>query len=134
MNIDLRIVSGIVGGNIRFTDPSEDGYGYYIFVGDSGIRAEDVSLYYEKLGYAAENADRLIAAGFREEFFVFYGVDREKAVSPESMRNRLIFDSFVLVPPKKTIEFCVSNPEFMLGHFIEYVWSYDWVLRGVWIN
>ena len=64
MDIDLRIVSNIVGGNIRFTDPYEDGYGYYVFAGDSGIRAEDISLYYEKLGYAAENVDRLIAASF----------------------------------------------------------------------
>lgn len=134
MNIDLMRVSGIVGGSIRFTDPSADGSGYYIFSDDSGIRAEYILLYYEKLGYAVENADMLISEGFREEFFGFYGVDREKAVSPEIMRNRLIFDSFVLVPSKKTIECCVSNPEFMFGHFIEYVWDYDWNLYSVRIN
>ena len=134
MDIDMERVLDIIGGNPRFTDPSADETGYYIFANGNIIRAEHVSLYYEKLAYAAENADSLIAEGFQKEFFRFYGVNSEKAVSPESMCKRLIFDSFILVPEIRTIECCVSNPYFMSGHFIEYVWNHDWILQSVWIN
>lgn len=81
----MKRVSEIIGDNARFSDPAEGGY--YIF-SENGISAGDISLYYEKLSHAAANADRLIAEGFREEFFGFYGTDREKAISPEKMRER----------------------------------------------
>lgn len=131
--IDLKIVAGIVGGSARFPDPLADGSGYYIF-SDSPLCAEDIRLYYEKLRYAVKNAERLIAEGFCEDFFGFYGVDREAVSSPAEMCERLVFDSFVLVPEKETIECCVSNPDFMFGHFIEYVWDYEWNFRNVRIN
>lgn len=133
MDIDLNTVAGLVGECGRFPDAMEDGSGYYI-AADGMISDGDIALYYEKLKYAAAHADSLIESGFDKEFFGFYGVDRGRAGSPEKMCAELMFDSFVLVPERKTVECCVSNPEFMPGHFIEYVWDYDWNLRSVRIN
>ncbi|MDE7192428.1 MAG: hypothetical protein K2O14_00525 [Oscillospiraceae bacterium] len=133
MDIDLRTVAEIVGECGRFPDPVTDGSGYYI-AADGAISGWDIAMYYAKLKYAAANSDRLIEGGFDKEFFWFYGVDRGRAGSPEKMCAELTFDSFVLVPERKTVECCVSNPEFMFGHFIEYVWDYDWNLCSVCIN
>ena len=129
----MEAVSKIVGDSGKFPDPLKDSFGYYIFT-DGQAGKEDILLYYKKLKYAVENAERLITEGFRDEFFGFYGVDRKAVCSPKEMCGRLAFDSFVLIPEKGTIECCVSNPDFMFGHFIEYVWDYDWNLQSVRID
>lgn len=120
---------GIISENPRF---SADLSGYDI-IGES-VSEDDKRLYFEKLRYAVKNADSLIAGGFNSEFYDFYGVDKSQVRSPEGMRERLIFESFVLVPERGTIECCVSNPEFMPGHFIELVWDYEWNLQSAWID
>lgn len=119
----------IIGENPRF---SADLSGYDI-IGES-VSEDDKRLYFEKLRYAASNADSLISGGFNVEFYNFYGVDKSQVSSPKEMCERLIFESFVLVPERGTIECCVSNPEFMPGHFIELVWDYEWNLQSAWID
>lgn len=119
----------IIGENPRFSADSEG----YDIIGES-VSEDDKRLYLDKLLYAAENADSLISSGFDAEFYDFYGVDKSRVSSPEEMCERLIFESFVMVLERRTIECCVSNREFMPGHFIELVWDYDWNLQSAWIN
>lgn len=119
----------IIGENPRFVKDSDA----YDIIGEN-ISEEDKNLYFEKLRYAVKNADSLIAGGFNSEFYDFYGVDKSQVGFPDEMRERLIFESFVLVLERGTIECCVSNPEFMPGHFIELVWDYEWNLQSAWID
>ncbi|MDE7400313.1 MAG: hypothetical protein K2N06_12410 [Oscillospiraceae bacterium] len=119
----------IIGENPRF---SADLEGYDI-IGES-VSEDDKRLYFDKLQYAADNADSLISSGFNAEFYDFYGVDKSRVSSSEEMCERLIFESFVMVLERRTIECCVSNEEFMAGHFIELVWDLDWNLQSAWIN
>ena len=130
MDLNANEVFKIIGNNRRFTSPFEIFSAYYI-VGDFGEYRE---LYFDKLKYAVNHADSLLGQAFCEDFFDFYGVDKTKVSSPEEMLDGLIFDSFVLVPEQETIGCCVSNQEFMFGHFIEIIWDYNWNLQSVWIN
>lgn len=127
--MDREAVLRIISENPRF---SEDLSGYDI-IGES-VSEYDKCLYFDKLRYAASNADSLISGGFNVEFYNFYGVDKSQVNSPEEMRERLIFESFVLVLERGTIECCISNLEFMPGHFIELVWNYEWNLQSAWID
>lgn len=127
--MDRGAILSIIGENPRF---SADLSGYDI-IGES-VSEDDKHLYFEKLRYAVKNADSLIAEAFNPKFYDFYGVDKSRTDSPDNMCGRLIFESFVLVPERGTIECCVSNPEFMPGHFIELVWNLDWNLQSVWID
>lgn len=119
----------IINGNPRF---SADLSGYDI-IGES-VSEDDKRLYFEKLRYAVKHAGSLIAEVFDSKFYDFYGVDKSHVDSPENMCERLIFESFVLVLERRTIECCVSNPGFMPGHFIELVWDYGWNLQSRWID
>lgn len=134
MDLNAEAVSCIIGNNRRFISPFEDFSAYYIACENTEITAELEELYFEKLRYAVNNADKILKQAFSEELFDFYGVDKSKVRSPEEMLSGLIFDSFVLQPRQKIIESCVSNPKFMFGHFIELIWDYEWKLQSVWIN
>lgn len=129
MKSDYKLIMRIIGGNPRFSTDSEG----YDIIGD-GVSEDYKRLYLDKLRYAAENADSLISSGFDAGFYDFYGVDKSRVSSPEEMRERLIFESFVMVLERRTIECCISNKEFMAGHFIELVWDLDWNLQSAWIN
>lgn len=129
--MDLNKILSIIGDNRRFVSPFEDFSGYCMFPED---RSDLEKLYFEKLYYAVQNAESLLEQAFSDDLFDFYGVNRSKVSSPGEMLAGLIFESFVLVPERQTIECCVSNSEFMFGHFIEIIWDYDWNLQSVWIN
>ena len=87
-----------------------------------------MQFYLQKLKYAVTFTDSLIENAFQSEFYEFYGVNHDKVKSSEEMCQRLIFDSFVLMTEKRTINACLSSEVFMLGHYIEFCWDYDWNL------
>lgn len=134
MDLNPDEISRIIGNNRRFTSPFEEFTAYYIVDDSTEITAELEELYFDKLKYAAQNADMLLKQAFSEDLLNFYGVNKSKVNSPEEMLSGLTFESFVLVSERKTIECCVSNSEFMFGHFIELIWDYDWNLQSVWID
>ena len=134
MDINANAIFEIIGDNRRFISPFEEFSAYYIVDGDAEITSEFEALYFDKLKYAVNNVETLLEQAFSKDLFDFYGVNRSKVSSPEEMLAGLIFESFVLVPERKTIECCVSNPEFMFGHFIELIWDYGWNLQSVWID
>lgn len=125
VDMDPREIWKIIGGNRRFADPFSDFPGYYI-IGTETPGEEVKARYIEKLSYAADNADILIEAAFRPEYFGFYGVDQKAAGSPEEMCRRLVFDSFVLDVQNASVGTCLSNDEFMFGHYIECWWNGNW--------
>ena len=134
MDMNADAVSRIIGTHRRFTSPFEDCSAYYIADENTEITAGLEELYFDKLRYAANNAEALLSEAFSDELYNFYGVNKAKVNSPKEMLAGLVFESFVLVPERKTVECCVSNPKFMFGHFIELIWDYDWNLQSVWIN
>ena len=134
MDLNPEAVSRITGNNRRFISPFEDISAYFIVDENTEITAGLEEMYFDKLKYAVNNAEALLNEAFSEDLFDFYGVNKSKVNSPEEMLSGLIFESFVLVPERKTIECCVSNSEFMFGHFIELIWNYEWKLQSVWIN
>ena len=134
MELSADRVSRIIGDNRRFISPFEDFSAYDIVDENIKMTAELEELYFDKLKYAVNNAEALLTEAFSEDLFGFYGVNKAKVNSPDEMLAGLIFESFVLVPERKSIECCVSNPEFMFGHFIELIWDCEWKLQSVWIN
>lgn len=135
MYMDQARVAALVGGNPRFADPKSEPPGYYIWQGTDGeISSQTIALYWEKLAYAAAHGDELVRQAFDPVFFDFYGVDRSRCSSPEVFRERLHFDSFVLVPEEKWVGGSLSDADVLPGHFIECWWDYEWNLLTSEIN
>ena len=124
MDVDAVKVYEIIAQNNRFVSPFSEPYGYYIWTEYEEKDESMVDLYLDKLAYAVKNADRLIHQAFLE--FPF------KKDLPESMWRKLVFDSFVLHPAGREICCCLTNADFMFGHFIECRWDYGWRLLSVW--
>lgn len=134
MPLSNETISKIIGESGRFCSPYDEPESYYI-VGDTGEKDNMfIGLFYEKMTYAVSHADDLIAGAFDNDFYDFYGVNRDIIRSPEEMSSQLYFDSFVLDIKDNSIGACLSNDRFMFGHFIEIHWDNEWKITSRWIN
>ena len=125
-DMDAYKVSNIIKNNQRFISPFNDLSNYSI-VTHGDIKEDTIELYWKQLKYAEKNIDQLIQKGFQISFYEFYGVNRNIVKSPVDMCQQLIVESFVLLH-QNTVGSCLSNSEFMFGHFIEYEWDCNWNL------
>ncbi|MBQ5331983.1 MAG: hypothetical protein J6K92_01790 [Oscillospiraceae bacterium] len=127
MNLNKDMISKIIGESKRFCSPYDTPESYY-FICDDEEKTDSqlINLYYDKLKYAVSNADKLIEGAFDNEFYNFYGVNRNIVKSPDEMCSELYFDSFVLDIKDNSIGTCLSNSRFMFGHFIEVWWDSEW--------
>lgn len=124
MDVDAARVYGIIARSSRFISPFSEPYGYYIWTEHDESGENVAELYLDKLKYAVQNVDRLIQQA---------SLELPSAEDwPEDMWQRVMFDSFVLAPEQKEISCCLTNTEFMFGHFIECRWDYEWNLLSVW--
>ena len=121
MDMDDHKVSEIIKNNQRFISPFNNLSSYCI------VAFDKIELYWNQLKYAEKNIDQFIKRGFHISFYEFYGVNRNIVKSPTDMCQRLLIESFILMN-QNTIGCCLSNDEFMFGHFIEYKWDCDWNL------
>lgn len=133
MYVDADKVAEIIGNHPGFESPFRGPRRYYICSSDSAEQDENipvdaVELYWQKLAYAVEHTAELFEKAFQPDFYNFYGVKRDKLVSPEEMCRQLVFDSFVLFVKEREIGACLSNSNFMFGHFIEARWDDEWNL------
>lgn len=129
MDMNAYMVNDIIGDNQRFISPFSEPCGYSIINAKKKIISSiSVNIYWEKLKYMSQNIDLLIQNAFKPEFYSFYGVDQDLIASSDEMCRQLIVDSFVLDTNDDSIECCLSNPEFMFGHFIDCLWSDSWNL------
>ncbi len=126
MDMDDHKVSEIIKNNQRFISPFNNLSSYCIVAFDN-IDKKLIELYWNQLKYAEKNIDQFIKRGFHISFYEFYGVNRNIVKSPTDMCQRLLIESFILMN-QNTIGCCLSNDEFMFGHFIEYKWDCDWNL------
>lgn len=126
MDMDDHKVSEIIKNNQRFISPFNNLSSYCIVAFDN-IDEKLIELYWNQLKYAEKNIDQFIKRGFHISFYEFYGVNRNIVKSPTDMCQRLLIESFILMH-QNTIGCCLSNDEFMFGHFIEYKWDCDWNL------
>ena len=135
MDMDVYKVSEIIEGNHRFISPFNEPCGYYIAEHGRDIDKEAIELYWEQLKYAEKNIDRLVEQGFHSSFYEFYGVNKRLVESSADMCRRLIIESFVLLLQDNTftVGCCLSNSEFMFGHYIECEWDCDWNLINSYI-
>lgn len=126
MDVDAVSVNEIVSGNCRFASPWSEPCGYYIWTRapDQKVDVDTVKLYLEKLAYAVRNVDMLM----RQAYLGFPYPGK----LPERLWRKLAFDSFVLVPEIQEIGCCLTNSDFLFGHFVECRWDYDWNLLSVW--
>ena len=128
IDMDAYKVNEIIKNNHRFISPFNDPYGYYIWI-DGNVNENIIELYWKQLEYAERNIDRLIQQAFNFSFYEFYGVNQKIVKSPADMCQRLIIESFVLFQgDDTTISCCLSNDEFMFGHYIEFKWDCGWNL------
>ena len=135
MDVDVYKVSEIIEGNHRFISPFSEPCGYYIVEHGRHIDKEAIELYWEQLKYAEKNIDRLVEQGFHPSFYEFYGVNKRMVESSADMCRRLIIESFVLLLQDNTftVGCCLSNSEFMFGHYIDCEWDCDWNLINSYI-
>lgn len=135
MLLNKNKISEIIGESKRFCSPYDEPESYYIVGGEiEKIDNQLINLYYEKLAYAVCNADDLIESTFDNNFYNFYGVNRNIVKSPNEMSSQLYFDSFVLDVEHNSIVACLSNNRFMSGHFIEVWWNRNWKITSQWID
>lgn len=122
-------VKDIIGDSRRFVSPFCEPYGYYICTRDNeSISNISIQKYWEKLKYMSENIDILIQQAFKTEFYDFYGVNQDFIKSSDEMCRQLVVDSFVLYTSDYAIGCCLSNSQFMFGHFIDCLWNDSWSL------
>lgn len=126
MDMDVYKINKIVKNNHRFISPFKDISSYFI-VAQSDINKTMIQLFWKQLKYAEKNINLLIQQGFNNSFYEFYGVNKKLVKSPIDMCQRLIVKSFVLFY-QDAIGCCLSNDEFMFGHYIEYKWDCEWNL------
>ncbi len=97
MKLDKDHINSIIHGNSRFfLDLFRSGSLLYVYCKGYTEDFEEkiIDIYYDKLRYAVQNAEKLVNEMFREEFYDFYGVDKNAVSSPEQMKTELVFDSF----------------------------------------
>lgn len=131
MNIDANAVWEIIGDHPRFSSPFTEPSGYYIWShnGEIPFGNAEIQEYKNKLKYMAEHLDTLLQQAFDPDFYMmFYGIDRSAVSSSDEMCARLTVDSFVLDAKDGSVSCCLSNPQFMQGHYIECVWNSEWEL------
>ena len=128
MDMDAYMVNDIIGNSRRFRSPFSEPCGYYIIRKNETISNISIQRYWEKLKYMSEHIDILIQQAFKPEFYDFYGVNRNLITSSDEMCRQLVVDSFVLDIDHDTIGCCLSNSQFMFGHFIDCLWSDNWNL------
>ena len=135
MDMDVYKVNEIIKNNPRFISPFAEPYGYYIVEDGRVITEQAIQFYWEALHDIEKNTDRRIQQGFQHSFYNFYGVNKKIAASPADMCQRLIIESFTLLLRENanTIGCCLSNPEFMFGHYIAYDWDFHWNFLGSYI-
>ena len=126
-DVSPQAVQPVLGEHGRFASPFAEPNGYSILAEEgTPVTETAVALYLDKLREAVKNADALIRGAFRSEFFGFYGINRKAVGSPEEMCSRLVFDSFILDLSNASVGACLSNSDFLFGHFIECWWDWDW--------
>ena len=130
MNIDANAVWEIIRDSSRFVSPFSEPSGYYLVTNDDSKTFSDAEIgeYLRKLEYMAKNIDALLQQAFDPSFYEFYGVNRSRISSSAEMCERLTVDSFVFNISDRTISCCLTNPQFMSGHYIECVWNGTWEL------
>ena len=137
MELDKDIINEIIRDDRRFLSAYSDPEPYFMYSRKEYTEDHDekiIDIYYEKLRYAVQNTEKLVNEAFREEFYDFYGVNKNAVISPEQMKFRLVFDSFTMDTDDMTIAVYFSNESFMFGHFIEAHWDADWNFKSCWIN
>lgn len=129
VDMNAYMVNDIIGDNQRFISPFCKACGYSIWSRENkSISNGSIQIYWDKLKYMSQNVDKLIQDAFEPEFYGFYGVNQNLIASSDEMCRQLTVDSFVLDTNDHSIECCLSNPEFMFGHFIDCLWSDSWDL------
>ncbi len=127
VDVDAYMVQKIIGSNRRFVSPFREPIGYYVIGLQADSMDEEIlNLYCNKLKYASVNADVLIQKAFHPQYFEFYGLNKKSVTSPDEMCRLLFFDSFVLDVKDKSIQACLTNDNFMFGHFIDCYWDSEW--------
>ena len=137
MKLDKDHINSIIHGNSRFLSAYSDPDPYFMYTRKGyteDFEEKIIDIYYDKLRYAVQNAEKLVNEMFREEFYDFYGVDKNAVSSPEQMRSELVFDSFTMDIDDMSIVVYFSNKRFMRGHFIDARWDADWNFRCYWID
>ena len=137
MKLDKDHINSIIHGNSRFLSAYSDPDPYFMYTlkgYTEDFEKKIIDIYYDKLRYAVQNAEKLVNEMFREEFYDFYGVDKNAVSSPEQMRSELVFDSFTMDIDDMSIAVYFSNKRFMCGHFIDARWDADWNFRCYWID
>lgn len=137
MKLDKDHINSIIHGNSRFLSAYSDPDPYFMYTRKGyteDFEKKIIDIYYDKLRYAVQNAEKLVNEMFREEFYDFYGVDKNAVSSPEQMKSELLFDSFTMDIDDMSIAVYFSNKSFMLGHFIDARWDADWNFRCYWID
>jgi len=126
-DVDVNKVCECINNNSKFISPFSELYGYYICIWNQKnkkyVDNNMVELYLNKLKYAVTNTDALIEQAFQ--------MFRSKIDLPRDLWKKLRFESFVLAvdeKERKEIACCLSNPDFMLGHYIECRWDFNWNL------
>lgn len=129
MDMNANVVKDIIGNNQRFISSFSEPCGYYICIrNNETISNISIQIYLDKLKYMSQNIDILIHQAFKSEFYDFYGVNQNFIPSSEEMCQQLVVDSFVLYTSDYSIGCYLSNSQFMLGHFIDCLWSNSWNL------
>ena len=137
MKLDKDHINNIIHENSRFRSAFSDPDPYFMYTRKGYTEDFDkkiIDIYYDKLRYAVQNAEKLVNEMFREEFYDFYGVDKNAVSSPEQMRSELIFDSFTMDIDDLSVAVYFSNERFMRGHFIDARWDADWNFNFYWID
>lgn len=137
MKLNKDTINEIIQDNRRFLSAYSDPDPYFMYTRKGYTEDFDkkiIDIYYEKLRFAVQNAEKLVNEMFREEFYDFYGVDKNAVSSPEQMRSELIFDSFTMDVDDLSVAVYFSNERFMQGHFIDARWDADWNFSCYWID
>lgn len=131
MKINKDMIHEIIKKNKKFISAYSVPEAYYVFSLNeltelSSYDEEIINLYYEKLRYAVKYSNKLIQEAFKDDFFNFYGIDRNAVKTPE-----LMFDSFTMDYDDKSVYANLSNNYYMLGHFIQVHWDDNWNIESV---
>ena len=122
MDMDAYKVKEIIGDNPRFLSPFCEPCSYYIWKkGDEMLAARIAQ-------YCLTYIERFVRQAFHPVFYEFYGVKQNRIRSPDQMCQELMVDSFVLDADTETIGCCLSNSQFLFGHYIDCLWNDNWEL------
>ena len=85
MKLDKDHINSIIHGNSRFLSAYSDPDPYYMYTRKGyteDFEEKIIDIYYDKLRYAVQNAEKLVNEMFREEFYDFYGVEKTLCLLP----------------------------------------------------